>query len=419
MTVGTTTISKRRNPFAALKHRSFRLFWSGQCVSLIGTWMQRASQAWLVLTIKDSPFLLGLVSAMQFVPVIFLGLFAGVIADRVSKKRMILTTQACLGLQAFVLAALVYTGKVQYWHVVVLAAFQGICTAFETPAYQSLIYEMVGKEDLMNAVALNSALFNAASIIGPAIGGFTMEYFGPAIAFLLNGFSYLFVLAALLAIKVPEATPKRSERNIKREIGEGIAFARQTPMLLDTLLTVGLVGVFALNASVLVPVLAKDVLRQGATGSGLLMSFMGAGALLGAVFLASFSHLGPQRKLLYGGAIALGTFEILQAGHSSFVVACGILFLMGWAQIIYSATANSTLQISTPDHLRGRVMSLYALLHQGSAPLGFLFAGTVMDLGGASSGFLACGVTTLLSVAFVLWKGRRGMDASSKTGGGA
>ncbi len=414
----TNAVQRRSNPLAALKHRSFRLFWSGQCISLIGTWMQRASQAWLVLTIKDSPFLLGLVSAMQFVPVIFLGLFAGVVADRVSKKSMILMTQSCLGLQAFILAALVYTGRLQYWHVVALAAMQGICTAFETPAYQSFVYDLVGKEDLMNAVALNSALFNAASIIGPAIGGFTMQYFGPAVAFLLNGISYLFVLAALWAIKVPESAPKRSERNVRQEIGEGIAFARQSPMLLSTLLTVGLVGVFALNASVLVPVLAKDVLGQEATGYGILMSFMGAGALLGAVWLASFSHVGPQRRLLFGGAIALGMFEVLQSVHRSFALACGVLFLMGWAQTIYSATANSTLQVSTPDHLRGRVMSLYAFLHQGSAPLGFLFAGTVMDLDGASIGFLACGITTLLSVALVLWLERRSMVWSAKTGVG-
>ncbi len=369
--------------------------------------MQRASQAWLVLTMKDSPFLLGLVGAMQFLPVLFFGLFAGVVADRVSKRKMILITQICLGLQAFTLAALVYSGRVQYWHVVALAALQGICTAFDTPARQSFIYDMVGKEDLMNAVALNSAIFNGARIIGPAIGGFTMDYFGPAMAFLLNGVSYVFVVGALLAMSVQETTKPSKQRNFRQEISEGITFARQTPIIQDTLLMVGLVGIFALNSSILVPVLAKDVLKLGATGYGVMMSFMGGGALLGAMTMASFSHLGPQRKLLYGGAIALGAFEILQAIPSSFVVACIILFLTGWAQITYSATANSSLQVSTPNHLRGRVMSLYSFLNQGSSPLGNLFAGTATDLFGATGGFFACGAATLLSIAVVLWIGRR------------
>lgn len=369
--------------------------------------MQRASQAWLVLTMKDSPFLLGLVGAMQFLPVLFFGLLAGVVADRVSKRKMILVTQACLGLQAFVLAALVYSGRVQYWHVVVLAALQGVCTAFDTPARQSFIYDMVGKEDLMNAVALNSAIFNGARIIGPAIGGLAMDLFGPAMAFFLNGVSYLFVMAALFAIKVQETPSTSKQRNFRADISEGIAFARQTPLVQDTLLMVGLVGVFALNSGVLVPVLAKDVLHLGATGYGILMSFMGAGALLGAMTLAAFAHLGPRRKLLYGGAIALGAFEILQAIPSNLVVASSILFLTGWAQITYSATANSILQVSTPNHLRGRVMSLYSFLNQGSAPLGNLFAGTAMDLYGASAGFLSCGAASLMAIALVLWMGRQ------------
>lgn len=394
------------NPLAALKHANFRLYWSGQSISLIGTAMQRAGQAWLVLTMKDSPFLLGLVGAVQFIPVLLFSLFAGVVADRVSKRKMTVVTQLLLCLQALCLAVLVFYGRVQYWHVLALAALQGTCMAFDTPIRQSFIHDLVGKRDLMNAIALNSAMDNGARIVGPAIGGLIMDAFGPAMAFLLNGISYLFVVAALLLMRVSESAKSAGRRNFGRDIAEGISFARKTPHIQSTLLLVGLVGIFALNLNVLVPVFAKDVFGLGATGYGVMMSFVGVGALCGALTLASFSHHGPHRRLLYGGAIALGLFEILQFLPGNYAVACAILFFSGWAQITYGATANSSLQVSTPDHLRGRVMSLYAFLDQGSVPAGYLFAGATVGLLGARGGFLACGVTTLLAVGGLLWLGR-------------
>ncbi|KAF0195757.1 MAG: hypothetical protein FD169_1245 [Bacillota bacterium] len=394
------------NPLAALSHRSFRLFWSGQCVSLIGTWIQRASQAWLVLEMTGSPFLLGLVGAMQFVPVLILSLFAGVVADRVSKRKLVMYMQLTLGVQAFILAALVYTGRAQYWHVLVLAMLQGICTAFDTPTRQSFIVEMVGKEHLMNAIALNSAIFNGARIIGPALGGFAMDAFGPALAFFLNGVSYLFVVGALFFVKVQETTSKNKERHFKQEILEGLKFVKDTPAVRETLSLVGVIGMFALNLSILVPVLARDVLRQSASGYGLLMSLMGAGALLGAATLAWFSHHGPKRQLLYGGAIALTVIQLALALPHAYWSAAVLLFLLGWAQITYSATANSSLQVNAPNHLRGRVMSIYSLLNGGVTPVGNLFAGTAMSLYGASGGFLACGGAGLIG-ALALWYGNK------------
>lgn len=263
------------NPLAALNHPNYRLFWSGQAVSVIGTWIQRACQAWLVLQITDSPFLLGVVGAMQFLPVLFLSLMAGVIADRVSKRQLVLWTQLLLGVQAFILAYLVFTNQVQYWHILVLALFQGVCTAFDQPTRQSLIVEMVGKDDLMNAIALNSALFNGARIIGPAIGGLTMDWFGPALAFFLNGVSYLFVVAALAFMKLPDKPATAKEKRFWPEIREGLLFAKQTPIIRDTLVLVGLTGITARNMTILIPVLAKDALGQTATGYGVLMSFIG------------------------------------------------------------------------------------------------------------------------------------------------
>ena len=395
-------------PLAALSHSNFRLFWAGQCVSLVGTWIQRASQAWLVLVLTDSPILLGLVGAMQFIPVLLLSLVAGVVVDRVSKRNLIVFTQAALGVQAFVLSFLVYSGRVQYWHVLVLASLQGVCTAFDNPARQSFIVEMVGKEHLMNAIALNSAIFNGARIVGPALGGLTMDAFGPALAFFLNGLSYLFVIVALLAMKLPAVTSaSTTKREFWPDILEGLQYAKQTPIIRNTLLLVGAIGVFALNFSILVPVLARDVLNQQATGYGVLMSFMGAGAFLGAITLAWFSHRGPKTPILFAGVIGLTTIQVFLSVPLPFFVAGLLLFLAGWAQITYSATANSTLQVNSPNHLRGRVMSLYSLLHGGSAPFGNLFAGTVTSLYGAPGGFLACGGMGLLVTLVILYFTKR------------
>lgn len=419
--MGMRALIAADGPLAALSHRNYRLFYSGQCISLIGTWIQRASQAWLVLILTDSPFLLGLVGAMQFVPVLLLSLIAGVVIDRLPKRNVIIVTQIALGLQAFALSALVFTGRVQYWHVLLLAGLQGVCTAFDNPARQSFIVEMVGREHLMNAVSLNSAIFNGARIVGPALGGLTMDTFGPALAFFLNGLSYLFVVAALFAVRVPHTIRQdRQGRRLALEISEGLAYARQTPLVRNTLLLVGMVGVFALNFSVLVPVLARDVLKQQATGYGVLMSFMGAGALLGALTMAYFSHRGPQTRLMFAGALALAGLQTLLSLRIPYFLVGVVLFLCGWAQITYSATANSTLQVNTPNHLRGRVMSLYSLLHGGTAPFGNLYAGAMSTAFGAPGGFLACGLAGIASAAGVLWattRQRAGGENSGSTAG--
>lgn len=400
-------------PLAALSHRNYRLFYSGQCVSLIGTWIQRASQAWLVLILTDSPFLLGLVGAMQFVPVLLLSLVAGVFIDRLPKRNVIIVTQIALGLQAFVLSALVYTGTVQYWHVLFLAMLQGVCTAFDNPARQSFIVELVGKEHLMNAVSLNSAIFNGARIIGPALGGLTMDAFGPGLAFFLNGVSYMFVVTALLAIKTPDLTKfEQRTRRLWPEILEGLQYARQTPLIRNTLILVGTIGVFALNFSVLVPVLARDELNQQATGYGVLMSFMGAGALLGALTMAFFSDRGPRKPIMFAGAMGLTSLQIGMSLPVPYIAVGMLLFFAGWSQIAYSATANSTLQMNTPNHLRGRVMSLYSLLHGGTAPFGNLFAGSVSSFFGARGGFLACGAIGLVATVLVFLATRTRQERS-------
>jgi len=395
----------KASPLAALRHRNFRWFWSGQCVSLIGSWMQRASQAWLVLEMTDSPFLLGLIGVMQFLPVMLLSLVAGVIADRLPKRKLILAMQLSLGAQALILSALVYTGRVEYWHVLLLALWQGVATAFDTPTRQSFIVEMVGKKDLMNAISLNSAIFNGARVIGPAIGGLVMHHFGAGLAFLLNGVSYLFVCYALLIMQIDGSPRQVRERSMLREIKEGLNYAQRTPQVLEVLSLVGLIGIFSLNMSILIPVLARDVLGQTAAGFGLLMSFMGAGAVCGAGSLAYLSHLGPKRQLLFGGAFAMTVTQILLSQVTGYWASVALVFLLGGGLITYSATANSSLQVAAPDHLRGRVMSLHSLLNGGTSPLGNFFAGTVTDLFGAAGGFLACGGIGLLGTTFLYWRG--------------
>ncbi|MBT9177053.1 MAG: Enterobactin exporter EntS [Firmicutes bacterium] len=368
--------------------------------------MQRASQAWLVLEMTDSAFLLGLIGVMQFLPVMLLSLVAGVVADRVPKRKLILAMQLSLGAQALILSALVYAGRVEYWHVLLLALWQGIATAFDTPTRQSFIVEMVGKQDLMNAISLNSAIFNGARVIGPAIGGLVMHQFGAGLAFLLNGLSYLFVCYALLIIKV-DGTPSDAKRhNMLQEIKEGLAFAYRTPQVFEVLSLVGAIGVFALNMSILIPVLARDVLGQTAAGYGLLMSFMGAGAVCGAGSLAYISHLGPRRGLLFGGALAMTITQIVLSQVTGYWASVALVFVLGWALITYSATANSSLQVAAPDNLRGRVMSLHSLLNGGTSPLGNLFAGTVTDIYGVSGGFLACGGIGLACTTYLLWRGK-------------
>ena len=375
-------------------------------MSLVGTWMQRASQAWLVLEMTESPFLLGLIGVMQFLPVLLLSLIAGAVADRVPKQKLILAMQVGLGLQAFIMSGLVFAGIIEYWHIVVLALLQGVGTAFDTPTRQSFIVEMVGKDDLMNAISLNSAIFNGARIIGPAIGGLVMHHFGAGTAFLLNGISYLFVVYALLKIKVPVSSTPPKHKNLVAEVREGLHFVYHTPAVFETLSLVGLLGIFALNMSILVPVLARDVLGQSAAGYGLLMSAMGVGAVFGAATLAWFAHRGPRRQVLFGGATALTITQLIISRTNDYTLSLFLLFALGWGLITYTATANSSLQVASPDSLRGRVMSIHSLLNGGTSPIGNLFAGTVTEIWGAAGGFLACGGVGLLCTVGLLWRGR-------------
>ncbi|MEK7385333.1 MAG: MFS transporter, partial [candidate division NC10 bacterium] len=363
----------------ALNHRDFRIFWAGQLVSLVGTWMQSVSQAWLVLQLTDSPFRLGLIGTLQFAPILLFSVVAGALADRLPKRRLIIATQAVLCLQALTLAALVGMGHVRYWHVGVLALVYGLANVLDMPARQSFIIEMVGKPDLVNAVALNSAAFNGARIVGPAVAGLLIARFGVAPAFLLNGLSFLIVIAALLAVRARGLPRPRREATIGEEILEGVRYATRTPRVAVILGLVCVVSLCVFNFTIFVPLLARGVLRLGAAGFGFLMAALGAGAVSGALALAAFGGGRPALRAIFtAGALACAATLAL-ATVADFRTAIVLLFALGFFAIVFIASCNTTLQLTAPDALRGRVMSLHVLMFGGVFPIGSFVVGATAE----------------------------------------
>lgn len=391
----------------ALRHRDFRLFWTGQLVSLVGTWMQNVGQSWLILQLTDSPFQIGLITTLQFLPMLTLSVFAGAWVDRLPKRRLILGTQTALMVQAFILAALTWTGAVRYWHVAVLATCLGLVNTLDVPARQSFVVEMVGKDDLINAVALNSAVFNGARMVGPAVAGLLVGWWGPAPAFFLNGLSFLAVLAALTRVRAQGLPRDRERASIGQEVAEGLAYVFRTPTVLFPLVLLLAVSLFVINYSVTVPLLAQKVLGLDAKGLGFLMASLGAGSLAGALVLAAVGRGRPPVAVLVatGGAVSLGCLFLGFVAHQG--AAAAILFAMGFAQILFTSLTNTTLQVTAPDAVRGRVMSLYSLVFGGITPVGAFLCGTVAEWYGVPAMFRLTGALSTASVvALALWWAR-------------
>ncbi len=389
--------------FRSLRHRNFRLFFSGQLISLIGTWMQNVGQAWLVLELTHSSFKLGLVSALQFLPMLFLSFFTGPFIDYFSKRKIIIFTQTALMLLAFTLSALDFAHVVQYWHILILATLLGIVNTVDMPARQSFIIEMVGKEDLMNAIALNSSIFNAARAVGPAIAGLLIGAAGTAVCFFVNGLSFLAVLWGLLLMRFKESPAARPQSyHIFADIAEATAYIRNKPVILVTIMLVSAVSIFGTNFNVLVPVFSRQELHRDAAAFGFLMSSFGAGALIGAFSLAALSKHGPKSFLLLGGGMALSLFLILIGFQKSYGLTALLLALSGWSMVTFFGMANTTVQLNAEDRLRGRVMSVYTLAFGGLTPVGSLFAGTVSHWLKApltfAAGGLVCGIVFLVVI---------------------
>jgi MFS family permease len=397
----------------ALNHRDFRLFFTGQLISLVGTWMQSVGQSWLVLELTNSPFKLGVIGALQFGPMLFFSFVAGAIADRVPKRRLIISTQTALMLQAFVLSALAWTGHVQYWHVAVLACLYGFATTLDMPTRQSFIVEMVGKGDLMNAIALNSAMFNGARIVGPAAAGLLVARYGVAPAFFLNGVSFLAVIIALFGMQAEGLPHPRTGNSVVQDILAGVRYAVGSPWVSLNLGLALFVSLFVVNHNVLVPLLARDVLHEGAQGFGFLMAALGLGAVAGAIALAVLGSRRPRLVILIGAAILSAVTVLVVSVLRQFWPAAIALGLVGFFQIVFMASCNSTLQMTVPDRLRGRLMSLYAFVFAGMSPIGSFLAGSMAQVFGVSATFAAGGGLGLLSVLALTfwWRSRPGQTS--------
>jgi MFS family permease len=394
----------------ALNHRDFRLFWIGQSISSVGSWMQSVGLSWLVLELTNSPFRLGLVSALQFGPVLLLSAVAGVVVDRVPKRRLVLATQTALMLPAFALAGLVWAGWIRYWHVATLAAVIGLVNALDMPTRQSFLVEMVGREDLLNAIALNSTTFNAARVTGPALGGLLIARYGTSVAFLLNALSFLAVVLSLTAIRAGSEPRPRRGTTVREELMDGIRYATRTPLVALILGLVFAVSTFAMNHGVLVPLFAREVLHEGVHVFGLLMAALGAGAVVGAVAVAALGYGRPPLATVVvpGLGVAIGILTLAFVRHVA--LAAGVLFVVGIMQIIFQNGCNTIVQVTVPDELRGRVMGVYMMVFAGATPVGASLIGTVAEGAGVPAACLVGGGLALLGVLLQLVRWRRARD---------
>jgi len=387
--------------FTALRHRNYRLFWFGQMVSLIGTWMQNVAQGWLVYQLSNSPLALGLVGFAGSLPVLLFSLLAGVAADRFPKRNLLLITQTSLMTSAFILSLLTWSGHVQAWHVALLAAFSGLANAFDAPTRQAFVVEMVGKEDLMNAIGLNSAMFNLARLVGPAVAGLLLAAVGPAGCFFLNGVSFLAVIASLTMMRLGPPLRLARQASVWANLREGLGYIRNNSVVLSLVSLVAVGSLFGMPFSGLLPVFARDILEVGPQGLGFLSSAMGAGALIGAISVASLGNFRRRGLLVTAGNLAFPAFIFLFSQSQFFPLSLLLLMGAGWAMISQNVTINTVLQTTVPDQLRGRVMSVHTLMFLGMMPLGNLQAGFVANLVGAPLA-LALGAMICASYALLI-----------------
>jgi MFS family permease len=392
--------------FSAVRHRNFRLYWIGQIVSLVGTWMQSVSQPWLVLLLGGTPIQLGIVLALQFAPALALAPLGGVLADRVDKRRLLLLTQSVAALQAAVLFLLTFTGLIQIWEIMVLALAIGFVNALDMPVRQSFAAELVPREDLINAITLNSASFNLARVIGPAIAGVALALYGPAFNFAINAVSYFGVLIAHVRMDPDAMQPivrPELRASVRSSLAEGIRYAVRTPTVLWPLVLLGGIGMFGMNFQTLLPLFAKLTLHLQADGFGALFAAMGLGSLIGSLSLAFIGSRRPLVGMILGGGIGFVAFEAGLGLSRTTLAAFPLIVLVGFASMLMVNTINIIVQRSVPDALRGRVMALYVTVFAGSTPIGGLFAGSVAQAWGPPAGFLVGASVSVVFIGLVAW----------------
>ncbi len=384
----------------SLRYRNYRLYFGGQTVSLIGTWMQQIAMSWLVYRMTNSPFLLGLVGFSQQIPSVIMPL-AGVVIDRHDRRRILMITQSLSLLEALTLAILAYTGVIQVWHVVLLGMFLGLVNAFDMPGRQSFAVEMIeNKEDLGNVIALNSALFNGARLIGPAVAGVIIAEYGETVCFFLNAISYGAVLLALMAMRVPPrpSAPTVRENSLRREFLDGLSYVRKTPAIRDVLLLICCFGFLGFSFHVLMPVLAKDVFHGGPRTLGLLVSAVGVGALVGTLSLASQKNFRHYNRIILAAEWVFGVALLALSFVERLWLAIPLVSLAGMGIISFLVAGNTILQTIVEEDKRGRVMSYYTLSMMITTPIGALLAGALADRIGAPYTMTVSAVLCLLAI---------------------
>jgi MFS family permease len=362
--------------FAALKHYNYRLWFSGQVVSLVGTWMQSTAQGYLIYQLTGSPAYLGLVGFMGGLPAWLFTLFGGVVADRTSRRNLMVITQTAMLVLAFILAILTFTNVVQPWHIIVLAFLLGIANAFDAPARVAFVNELVDREDMTNAIALNSTMFNIAAVVGPSVAGLTYAAFGPAWCFTLNGISFIAVIVALLFMRIKPIIQPSRRASVMADLKEGLRYVLSQRLILSLIGSIGLVSTFGIGMMTLLPAWATDILHGNVTTNGLLVSARAFGSLVSALMLAYMGSRKYRGKLWTVGTFIMPVMLFIFAWIRWLPLSMVALLGVGWSFMMIMNNSNAMMQSQVPDHLRGRVMSVYTLVFFGSMPLGSLFAGT-------------------------------------------
>jgi MFS family permease len=405
--------SLRRQTFASLSNPNYRRFLSGQAVSMAGTWMQTIAQSWLVLQLTGSATAVGLVVALQTLPILLLGPYAGVVVDRLDRRRLLIGLLSVMGAQALVLGVLTATGTVQLWHVYALALALGTVSSFENPARQSFVLELVGPGHLRNAVSLNSVLVNVARAVGPAVAGVVIATGGIAVCFLLNAVSFVAVIASLARLDVAALVPSTPAPRAPGQLREGLAYVRRTPALAVPLLAMALVGCLAFEFQVVLPIVASETFAGDASTYGFLTAAMGAGAIVGGLAMAAWGRTGMPA--LAAAAFAFGLAMLATALAPTLALALVGMGLVGAASVAFQSTGNSTLQLASAPHMRGRVMALWAVAFLGSTPIGGPIAGWVSQHFGGRAGLALGAVACLAAAALTLAVARRDHGRSAPT----
>jgi len=392
------------NTFRAFKSRNYRLFFTGQSVSLIGTWMQKTAVSWVIYTLTHSTLMLGVTLFCSQFPSFLFSLIGGVVSDRYNRYRVLLTTQVASMLQALLLAVLILLKHYEVWEILALSVMLGIINAFDVPARQSLVYEMVeDKTDLPNALALNSSMVNLSRLIGPAIAGLVLEYMGDGVCFLLNALSFVAVIGSLLLMRLPQYIKKPHPKNVFGELKEGFSYIKRTPSIAFVLVMLALISLMVLPFSTLIPYYARDVFKGTATTFGIIDSFIGLGAFSGAIFLASLKPRTNLKKILFINTLVFGAGLVLFSHERNYPLALLFVTIAGFGMMSQITVSNTLIQTTVAQNMRGRVISFYAMAFFGMQPLGGLLVGAISKWVGTTDTLMGEGIAALL-IGLLHWR---------------